>query len=139
MFKLFSSFVFVIASFISACSDPELMTTPLPNGYSFNSNGGEFGYVQHKGERLSTYFGMLENGQEKWCTDFAWNRKYFICKYIQYGNGLDPRDIEYFVLNTDTDRIVVFSTVEDARVFWNKMTESALPELKRKHLETVGL
>jgi len=139
MFKLLLPFLLVIGVVISGCSDPKLWTTPLPNGYSFNSNGGEFGYVQYKGDRLSTYFGMLVNGEEKWCTDFAWNRKYFVCKYIQYGNGIDPKDIEYFVLNTDSGRVLIFSTVEDTRVFWKKMAENELPELKRKHPGTVSL
>lgn len=132
MNKVTFSFLLALIVFVTGCPDPSLLSTPLRKGYTYHSNGGEFGYVLYKGQRLADYFGILRNGKEKWCTDFALVKVYFVCKYVQYGNAENYKEIEYFFLNTETGNIQVFHNIEEAKLYWKQITGFKFPQLKRK-------
>ena len=129
---------YILSLLLVGCPDPPLLKTPLPNNYSFNSNGGEFGNIKNeKGKRLSEYFGILSNGKEKWCTDFAWENNFVICKLIQYSNsGFKPKSTEYFIINTTNGKIRIFPTESTASSFWKKTLHTKIPEMKRKYPTT---
>jgi hypothetical protein len=127
-----------IASALIACGDPPLLVTPLPNGYNFHSNGGEFGYIKNPdGLRLAEYFGIRNDGRETWCTDFSWESDIVICKLIEYSqHGFDASHTEFFVLDTKTSEVRVFPDQASAQNFWAARFNSGLPQLHRHYPST---
>lgn len=131
--------VALILPMLTGCFDPDppLLVTPLPNQYSFHSNGGEFGYISDPGGlRLAQYFGIRDDGREKWCTDFAWEQSLVICRLIEYGTGFDARSTEYFVLDTSTGAVTVVPDLSSAKAFWSDRLRTYSPELKRSYAST---
>lgn len=136
MIRLFL-YIFV-ASALVACGDSPLLITPLPNGYTFHSNGGEFGNIKNPdGLRLADYFGLQNDGHETWCTDFSWKNDIVICKLVEYSqHGFDASRTKFFILDTATNKIAVFPDQASVQNFWLARFNSGLPQLKQRHSST---
>ena len=135
-------FVLTIFTFLLlGCSgDASLLSTPLPNGYSFHSNGGEFGYIKTpNGHRMALHFGIInsENNEiEAWCNEFAWKNNYVICKRSEYSaSNSTPSTVNYFILNTKDGSIEIQNKPE-AQEFWHNKTGTNWPEMKVRHRST---
>lgn len=127
-----------ITSFLIACGDSPLLFTPLPNGYAFHSNGGNFGSIKKPdGLRLAEYFGIRDDGRETWCTDFSWRGDTVICRLIEYSqHGLEASRTEFFVLDTITSEVMVFPDQVSVQNFWLARFNSDLPPLHKRHPST---
>lgn len=127
-----------IASALVACGDPPPLVTPLPNGYTFHSNGGEFGNIKDPdGLRLAEHFGVRNDGRETWCTDFAWKRNIVICRLIEYTkHGFDAYHTKFFVLDSETGAVSVLPDKASAQEFWSTRFNSDLPEFQRRYPST---
>lgn len=136
MIRLFL-YIFV-ASALVACGDSPLLITPLPNGYTFHSNGGEFGNIKNPdGLRLADYFGVQNDGHETWCTDFSWKNDIVICKLVEYSqHGFDASRTKFFILDTATSKIAVFPDQASVQKFWLARFNSGFPQLKQRHSST---
>lgn len=128
----------LIALTLMACGDAPLLVTPLPNGYTFHSNGGGFGNIKNPdGLRLVEYFGIRNNGRETWCTEFSWQSDTVICKLGEYGqHGFDASRTEFFVLDTVTGEVIVFPDQMSVQGFWTARFNSAVPQLYRRYSST---
>lgn len=81
--------------------DPPLLATELPNGYSYQSNGGSFGYIRkHPG--MLRAFGIQDDGSERWCNEFGWHGDLVICRMTDEANPQLIRELGYFILDTRT-------------------------------------
>jgi len=123
---------------LAGCPDPPLLVTPLPQGYTFHSNGGEFGYISNRnGSRLAEYFGIRDDGRETWCTDFAWEQRLVICRLIEYAkNGFETSRTEFFVLDSSTGTVTILPDQARAQAFWAARSLTKFPELKRRYAST---
>jgi hypothetical protein len=130
-------FFLLILVFIlmAACwsGDPPLLTTPLPNGYALDSNGGYYGYIKAPdGKRMTDHFGILDNGTEAWCEEFAWQEDTVACK-LQGTNQRDVKKYEaigFFIIDTTTGEITKFKTDKAANRFWKEKFGNPLPKMK---------
>ncbi len=118
--------------------DPPLLKTALPNGYSFHSNGGIFGYIARpNGKRMSHNFGILKNGREQWCNGFGWSGNYVICELeIVDSKSNTGYTIKYFIMNTENEKITIRPTLEEARKSWSKITTIEIHSMLKKHKNT---
>lgn len=123
---------------LAGCGDPPLLTTPLPGGYSFDSNGGRFGYIKSpSGQRLSEYFGKLYDGTERWCNEFAWAEAVVVCAMEVYrDDGLEPTSHGYFVYDTKAALGWFVADMENVQESLQDLSVSPLPELARRHRST---
>ena len=126
---------------MTACGsgDPPLLTTPLPNGYSLDSNGGYYGYIKTpEGKRMADHFGILDNGTEAWCGEFAWQENTVVCKMqgINQSDVKKHKAIGFFIIDTRSAEITKFKTEKAANSFWNEKFGNPLPEMKTKYLIT---
>ncbi len=115
------------------------MTTPLPNGYALDSNGGYFGYIKTPdGKRMADHFGILTNGTEAWCEEFAWQENSVICKLnVTYMKaGKEMMKYSFFIIDTKTAEILKFDTVEKTNSFWEQKFGNPLPSMKTKFRNT---
>jgi hypothetical protein len=114
------------------------LVTPLPNGYTFHSNGGEFGNIKKPdGLRLAEYFGIRNDDRETWCTEFSWKSDVVICRLIEYSqHRIDASRTGFFVLDTATSEVAVFSDEASAQNFWLTRFNSGLPQLHWRHSST---
>lgn len=127
-----------IALALVACGDSPLLVTPLPNGYTFHSNGGEFGNIKNSdGLRLAEHFGIRDDGRETWCTDFSWQNDVVICRLVEYSEyGFDASRTEFFVLDTATSKVMIFPDQTSVKNFWLSHFNSNLPQLNRRYPST---
>lgn len=125
---------------ITGCGDPPLLSTPLPNDYSFRSNGGDFGYVADPGgHRMTAYFGIIGDGKERWCGAFGWEGDFVVCEYIEYrGGSLEAKVEGYFYLNSKTKEVTHFQSREGVEDYWRANTSRPFPRLARKHSGTMS-
>jgi hypothetical protein len=123
---------------IAACGDPPLLATPLPNGYDFNSNGGEFGYITRPdGTRMAEYFGILNNGEEQWCGPFGWEGKFVVCEVVEYvNNSLETKNKGYFLLNSQTGEAAIFSSEKEIINYWKVHLRVPFPRLAHSYPAT---
>jgi hypothetical protein len=124
---------------ITACGDPPVLSTPLPNGYSFKSNGGEFGYVVvPDGTRMGEYFGILNSGEEQWCGRFGWEGDFVVCEVVEYtNNSLETKSKGYFFLNSQTGEVVTFQSEAEIKNYWKANLRLPFPRLARSYPGTV--
>lgn len=124
---------------ISACNpfDPPLYTTPLPNGYAQESNGGEMGFlVSSGGHIVAPQILGPEAVPERWCNNFGWSGDLVVCEAVQYGTRAfvdPPKSIEYLLLNTRTGQLTVFKTRDELSAWWRSEIRSPLPPLAKEH------
>ncbi len=127
------SYFFTMAIALTGCGDPPLLTTPLPNGYAMNSNGGSYAYVMRPdGQRMADYFGILDNGRQQWCEGFAWHGYHVICELEVSSNGGAYLQGGYFLLNAQSGEAHVLSSnlVEKE---WKLRTGVQLPVLRVRY------
>jgi len=122
---------------LSGCSDPPLLSTPLPNGYEFKSNGGLFGYISTPdGRRIAKYFGIISDETEVWCEEFAWKDEMVICKRTEYAvSSSEPKNTNYFLLNTANSEVSIVGH-DRASAIWFQMFGTEMPKLATRHTET---
>ena len=65
--------------------------------YAFDSNGGYYGYIKTPdGRRMADQFGILDNGTEAWCGEFAWQKDRVVCKlnetYVKDGKKINTKN-----------------------------------------------
>ena len=138
MDKFFVTFIIFIM-LVACTGDPPLLSTPLPNGHAFDSNGGWFGYLKTPdGKRMADHFGILDNGSEAWCEEFAWRKDIAICKlYVTRTiNGKEQKETGFFIIDTSTGDITKFKTEEKANTFWKEIFGNPLPPMKTKYRTT---
>ncbi|WP_395789436.1 hypothetical protein [Aquimonas sp.] len=83
--------------------DPPLLATELPNGYSFRSNGGSYGYIRKTPGMLSA-FGRQDDGSERWCEEFGWQGDLVVCRMSDQSTPQQIRALGYFILDTRSGR-----------------------------------
>lgn len=123
--------------FLCGCADPPLLSTPLPNGYEFKSNGGIFGYiVTPAGKRMTNYFGIINAETEAWCEEFAWQDEMVLCKRNEYGvSSFKPKTTNYLLLNTINSEVSIVG-FEKAKLIWQQQLGSQIPKMVTIHNET---
>ena len=139
MNRLFLILLFFISLLVACTGDPPLLTTPLPNGYAFDSNGGWYGYIKAAdGKRMADHFGLLDDGTEAWCEEFAWENNIVVCNLheTQTINKKELKTIRFFVIDTSTAQIKKYDTVEEANIFWKERFGNSLPAMKTKYQTT---
>ena len=133
-------FLVLISMFIISCGDSPIYNTKLPNGYSHNSNGGEFGSISHTQYGLNKYTSAFRDaGKEKWCNHYSWSDNLIICKLTEYGDRAfvdPPKSIEYLIIDTKTYTSHIFISFDKANKYWKENTNVPFPELKKFHKET---
>ncbi|WP_163131049.1 hypothetical protein [Agarivorans sp. Alg241-V36] len=132
--RLLIIFVF----FLFGCVDPPLLKTGLPNGYSFHSNGGIYGYISTPNDqRMYEYFGMLDNS-EQWCNNFGWDSNFVICELeIVKENASGGYEFKYLILNTGDGTVYIKNSISEAEFFWKSVPNGSFPEMLAKHQNTV--
>lgn len=111
--------------------DPPLLTTPLPNGYAFHSNGGEVGYIAPAGGSRHPAFGITDDG-EYWCREFGWSGPMVVCRYLREG-GNRSHDKGFFVFDTSNGRHVVVPDEAAALAVLRSRGVMAMPDLRQRY------
>lgn len=126
---------------VAGCYDPDppLLTTPLPNGYSFDSNDGRYGYIKTPDKkRMGEHFGILSDGTEAWCEEFAWQKYIVICKLseVRFKENKNENISGYFIIDTATSEINKIYSDKETNQYWFKKFGQKLPEMKTKFKTT---
>ena len=130
------SLICAIAATACLSPDPPLLTTPLPGGYGFHSNGGHYGHVvAPDGGRLADYFGILEHHAERWCVEFGWQEAVVVCRYqAEFAQG--SKDVGFFILDTRTGRIEIANDTVAALALLRTYSIPRMPRLAQRHPTT---
>ncbi len=117
--------------------DAYLLITDLPNGYTFESNGGENGFIRGPdGIWLSESFGIKSDKSERWCTEFGWKEAVVVCRLSDVANLPVVIDLGYLVLNTESGAVSVVPSKEEAITQLRTMSVDSLPNLATSFLST---
>lgn len=125
---------------LTACSDDApLLSTPLPNGYSFRSNGGDIGAIYRpNGTRLAQYFGITEQHGEIWCSKFAWQGDWVIYeKYREIRVNDQWRTVKdgYYCFDTASGTMHSIDAAA-AKSWWQQQFDKEMPRLATRFAQT---
>ncbi|UJB63790.1 hypothetical protein YS110_02925 [Acidovorax sp. YS12] len=126
------------ASLLMGCGDAPLLMTPLQNGYTFDSNGGYYGFIRNpSGQWLYMYFGMQDGGVEYWCNEFGWKGDAVVCAMGKIVRG-NSKEISagYFILNTRSAETWLVPDEARALEVLRTQSVSELPKMARRHPST---
>jgi len=115
--------------------DPPLLTTELPNGYCFNSNGGSYGYIRKPPGMLGA-FGRQDDGSERWCEEFGWEGALVVCRMRDEADPQAIRDLGYFVLDTWSNASWLATDRAEAEAILRQHGVAQMPALARRYWRT---
>lgn len=137
MFLRIATFALVWGLVGCQAGDAPLLSTELPNGYTFESNGGRNGYIRSpEGVWLSESFGIQSDGSERWCTEFGWEDAVVVCRLFDEAKLPVVTDLGYLVLNTETGAVSVARSGEEATSLLKGMSVDSLPDLATSFVST---
>ncbi len=120
--------------------DAPLLCTDLPNGYTFESNGGGNGFIRGpNGLWLAEHFGIQSDGSEHWCTEFGWQNAVVVCRLSDEANLPVVRDLGYLVLDTESGSVSVLSSSEEAIRHLSTLSLDSLPSMATHYASTKRL
>ena len=117
--------------------DAPLFSTGLPNGYTFESNGGGNGYIRGPdGGWLSASCGIQSDRSERWCKEFGWKDAVVVCRLFDEAKLPVLTDLGYLVLDTRTGVVSVARSSEDATSLLKAMSVDSLPKMATSFAST---
>ncbi len=136
MIELFrAAAIFAITAFIASCrcsGDAPLLTTPLPNGYSLDSNGGSFGVIYGPSGSLAQLKAQPDD-TERWCNAFGWEGAVVVCQ-TEYGPfGGRPDSFGYLIVNTETGDTWLAADEMEALKLLKTLSVASMPKLSTYH------
>ncbi len=131
--------ILLASTLFTACTgDAPLLSTPLPNGYSFESNGGWNGFVRGPaGLWLAEHFGMQSDGSERWCNEFGWSGSVLICRLTNEA-VVPAAEMGYLILDTESGVVLIAENREKAISVLGAHSINSFPSLARRYPSTTA-
>ena len=112
--------------------------TPLPGGYSFDSNGGWYGHFRDpSGIWLADHFGIQNDGSERWCNEFGWSGTVVVCALELVAPGEEnPVSFGYYVLDTKRREVSHAPDLKSLSALLKRLSVPSVPSLTTVHPTT---
>jgi len=127
--------IITLAALITSCQcggDAPMLTTPLPNGYFLNSNGGSFGVIYGPAGSLDQ-LKKLPDDTVRWCNAFGWEGSVVVCETEHGPFGKGPYASGYLILNTETAETWLAASESETLKILNALSVAAIPKLATSH------
>lgn len=127
--------LFALTAFIASCRcgfDPPLLTTPLPNGYSLDSNGGSYGVIYGPSGSLAELKAQPDD-TERWCNAFGWEGAVVVCQTEHGSFGQSPDSFGYLIVNTETAETWLTANQTETLKRLRALSVASLPKLSTHH------